>query len=141
MSDSDLDQYRREFRDYTLRIRGLQYDLAEISERKYAVELEIERLAGRRERCLKALDGFGTEPTPNLSERAVYSTANGSTVTLLHPSGRSWSIDWDWCEEGACVESRAQFNGDLEEPAITAACNCGCDGYWSIPLAAAKESA
>ena len=35
--------------------------------------------------------------------RMVLTSAKDSTVTLLHPSGRSWSIDWDWCE-GACVE-------------------------------------
>ncbi len=71
----------------------------------------------------------------------MYSTANGSTVRLYLPSG-SWVMDFDWCEEGVCVEARATFNEDLEEPAITATCDC-CGESWKLPLtlAAAKESA
>ena len=51
-----------------------------------------------------------------------------------------FTVDFDWLEEDACCDAYPQFNGDFDEPAIEAFCDCGgCEGYFRISLKEVPE--
>lgn len=63
-------------------------------------------------------------------ERIEYVTAKGSVVRPY--SKASWEIEFDWLEEGACVEAVPEV--DSADCGLTWSCACCCDdGSW-VPL-------
>lgn len=51
-----------------------------------------------------------------------YISENGSKVKEFGKCLRAFDIEWDWFEEGACVESRPTW--DWDEKCIVAFCEC-----------------
>ena len=62
-----------------------------------------------------------------------YSTAAGSRVEISGKHRSISTIDFDWFEEGACVEAKRNVNVELgDEPRLHWYCDC-CGGG-SAPL-------
>lgn len=58
--------------------------------------------------------------------RCNHITARGSRV---HAKGlRSWVIDWDWFEEGACIEASVEVDEQGQSIVWICDCGCGCEG-------------
>lgn len=58
----------------------------------------------------------------------------GSKVRVFGENLKAFEIDFDWFEEGVCVDAKADFNFDFDEPAIIARCNCCKDSPWKIKV-------
>ncbi len=63
-----------------------------------------------------------------------YVSEKGSTVKVTGKYSGIFTIDFDWFEEGACVEAHPEFNNDDNEPAIIACCECCEDSPFVVPL-------
>ncbi len=55
-------------------------------------------------------------------KRCDHVTPRGSRI---HPAlKRSWIIDWDWVEEGACPDADVEV--DERDQSLFWSCKCGC---------------
>lgn len=64
------------------------------------------------------------EIIPGGGVRMNFVSQAGSTVTVSGKYQGIFTISWDWFAEGACFDSKPNFNGDFINPEIVAACDC-----------------
>lgn len=71
------------------------------------------------------LPWFPEKEKPKPSAR-YFKSENGSRVKVSGKHMGIYDIEFDWLEEGGCYDAHPEFNGDLNNPEITAYCDC-CD--------------